>query len=268
MIAICCFFEDRYWVQRRSQNSDPKSCSDRSAKNLWMSSQPCHPSFPRRQPASGALHKLSCSEQRDPPLWYPQGQHKTFRCPKAASLCSVAAPLQVRKAESMMLTWGSCRCCGTLQVDSLVLFESQSTVVWLAEAGTPVNHWVNIDLPWLKRKKLNIRPENAVGNDVLAHKLLVIFTGPWRSRKYYTVPWKPNIKLNFCFCSWCSLYSFHPASSWEYFNARKNLLYSLKNLSLAISMRLQGSDSQGITSWTQHRSDSCHTHAKVILVWL
>lgn len=53
-----------------------------------------------------------------------------------------------------------------------MLFESQSTVVWLAAPGTPVNHLLNTDLVWLKRQKLNIRPENAVGIDVLAHEPL------------------------------------------------------------------------------------------------
>lgn len=132
----------------------------------------------------------------------------------------------------MLLTWGSCRWCGTLQVGSLVLFESQSTVVWLAVAGTPLNHLLNTDLAWLKRQKLNTRPENEVSINVLARELLLIFTGPWRPRKCYTVPCKRNIKCNFCFCSWCGLYSFHPASSWEYFNAKKNLLCSLKKTPL------------------------------------
>lgn len=233
-----------------------------------MSLQPCPPSFPRSQPTSGALHKLPCTKQHDPASWYPQGQHKSFRSQKAASLCSVTAPLLVRKAESVMLTWGSCRCCGTLQVDPLVLFESQSTVVWLAAPGTPVNHLLNTDLAWLKRQKLNLKSDLKTQLASMFWRMnhYRIFTGPWRPQECYTVPCKPNNKWNFCFCSWCGLYSFHPASSWEYFNAKKNRLCSLKKLSLAISMKLQESDSQGITSWTQHSSDCCDTHAKVILV--
>lgn len=222
-----------FWGQKLGSKaaksySDPKSCCDRKLFTFGMSLQPCHPSFPGRQPISGGFAQTFMHWTAWARVVVPQGQHKSFRCQKAASLCSVPAPLLVRKAESMMLTWGSFRCCGTLQIDSLVLFGSQSTVVWLTVAGTPVNHLLNIDLPWLQRQKLNIRPKNAAGIDFLAHELLVIFTGPWRPKKYYTMPCKPNIKWNFCFCSWCGLYSFHPASSWEYFNAKKNLLCSLK----------------------------------------
>lgn len=185
-----------------------------------MSLQPCHPSFPQRT-TNPRDFALSCTEPR---IVVPPRAAQKF-----PSLCSVSVPLLVRKAEPVMLPWGSCRCCGTLQVGSLVMFESQSALVWLAAAGTPGNHLLSIDLPWLKRQKLNIRSENAVSIDVLAHEL---FTSPWRPRKYYTVPFKPNNKWNFCFCSWCSLYSFHPASSWEYFSAKKNLLCSAKKASI------------------------------------
>lgn len=265
MIAICCSFEDRNWVQRQQKAiQTPKA----AVTEVWRSSEClCNPvtilspdDNQPRGPVQTFMHWTVWSRVVVPPR-----AAQKFQVPKGSFSVLSDCPFAAEKS------WVSDAHLRQLQI-------LWHTAGWLLSAVWIPEHRGLVDSSWHTCKSLAEHCSALAEETEIKHQTWKCrwhwCSGTWtirdiyrRPRKYYTVPCKSNIKWNFCLCSWCGLYSFHSASSWEYFNAKKNIYFVLlKDLTLAISMKLQESHSQGITSWTQHSSDCCDTHAKVILV--